>query len=111
MDHLKRFYLNGSKAKTAMSLLAAPTPRCSPGGSPAWEVGKMRGTRCLIRCGPRGSWQGRRAHRGSQQVGHEAGLTALCREAAATKDEEPGRTGPAVFSKLTLSRLNFIPSK
>lgn len=30
---------------------------------------------------------------------------------ATTTDEELGRTSTAVFSKLTLSRLNFIPSK
>lgn len=45
------------------------------------------------------------------QKGQEAGLTALFIEAAATEEEELGRTSTAVFSKLTLSRLNFIPSK
>lgn len=61
--------------------------------------------------GPEGPDRAACAHWGSRQEGHETGLAALFIDAVATEDEELGRTSTAVFSKLALSRLNFIPSK
>lgn len=92
------FYSNDSTAGRTTSLLGSQ-PRvgclkCGPGG-PGWGS--------LYPVGGEGGWS-------SRQAGHDAGRAALFIESGCC-EEELGRTGSAVFSKLTLSRLNFIPSK
>lgn len=77
------------------------------------EVGEKRGSRCPVQGGLRGRRQGKPVPIGapSGRSGHKVGPAALFIAAAAAtagKDKKWG-AGTAVFSKLMLPRLNFIP--